>query len=255
MTWWKPATWFRRKPRPEPGPAGDVRRRAVLVGLDRVDPAGHGGWEGECPGAVLDVSKTRTALMAQGLRCEVRVNGLATWGGVADEVRSQAADLCQNELLVLLFSGHGWRAPDVTGTEPDGYTEGLCFFDRRVSDDEILALILSLPPCRVLILSDHCHAAGDAFPRSSARPWRIKPHRARASWGGQVIQFAGCRSEAYSYGSATGGTWSGALLAAFDPALSYRDWFKRAASRMPSSQTPELVTWQERGFLDRRALT
>jgi hypothetical protein len=251
-------TWF-RKARPEPVPV-ECQRRAVLVGLDRVDPAGYDGWTGECPGAVLDVSRALSLLTAAGVSCTARVNRLATWPGTVQVVRDQARDLGPADLLVLWFSGHGWRLPDPDMAELDGMNEGLCFYDRRVVDDEILDLLLILPPCRIAIISDHCHAAADALPRSirPARPWTLPVRRLlqrRSAWAGQIIQFAGSRTDRYAYGSDDGGTWTSALLAAFDPALTWREWFKATARRMPASQPVELVSWQEHGFLDRRALT
>jgi len=138
-------------------------------------------------------------------------------------------------------------------------------FDGEIVDDVVASYLCKLPPgVRVLFVSDCCHAEDNfkARPKSPSYGALIGAvmlgPKATESFGGSLIQFAGCAQDRSSYGADDGGAWTIAWLDTLKKArkpLTYRQWFDRAASRMSKKQKPVLVIWGEPDFLDREALT
>jgi len=132
-------------------------------------------------------------------------------------------------------------------------------WDGQVRDDKYKTMIdTEFPPIRVIQINDQCHSEGNfraafrsvqkliSFGYWGNRTYKpIISNRSQdiSTWKGQLIQFAGCRENNYSYGSATGGTWTQSLLAAYDDGLTWRGWFDAAAKRMPSNQSPQWVEY------------
>jgi hypothetical protein len=70
------------------------------------------------------------------------------------------------DLAVVYFSGHGSRAPDANGDEPDGWDETLLFHDARTGDvhdllddevNDLLARLHARTP-NIVFISDSCHS-------------------------------------------------------------------------------------------------
>lgn len=233
-----------------------ILRRAVCIGLavttDRK----------ECPGADVD-ARTVAALLTD-RRVTVLLDAAATISGVREAIWIAASGMGTNDLLTISISGHGTTRPDASGDEANGKDEGCVLYDGVWWDDDIWAFFQTLPPCRIELISDTCHSEGN---------WRVvaealgitKPRYVqlelplgdtrRAEWGGQIIQFAGCREESYSYGNVGGGTWTQALSASYTNGISRARWFSAAASRMPANQTPAWSTYNaSQGFINGEAL-
>jgi hypothetical protein len=155
-----------------------------------------------------------------------------------------------------MMSGHGGQIADNNGDEADKLDETICLWDGQVRDDDVLALIQKLPAgLRVVLINDQCHSEGNfrAFVRKVQRVVSLGKYgktraqalvKASRGWDGQLIQFAGCRENSYSYGAAAGGTWTQNLLSTFNPGFTWRQWFDAAASKMPGNQVP---VWVEYG--------
>lgn len=239
-----------------PAVPGDARRVAVCAGMVAVDPIAYDGWAGECPGADIDARDMHEAFAAWGLTSTLLMDKQVTWANWRSTVATAAAPLKAGDLLVLMFSGHGGQLADNNGDEADGQDETLCLWDGQVRDDEVLKFLKTLPPgLRIVLFNDQCHSEGNfrAFTRQIQRSislgrWgkvtaRVLIEKADA-WNGQLIQFAGCREAAYSYGSTLGGTWTQTLLTALPEVDTWRGWYDAAAKLMPAEQVP---AWSEYG--------
>jgi hypothetical protein len=93
---------------------------------------------------------------------------------------------------------------------------------------------------RVFFITDTCNS-GTNFKRWPRSLVAAMPRR----YSGQLIHFGGCPDGESSYGSPQGGTWTTALIDAWDPEQSYSQWFDRAAKRMPRNQRPYYAEYGE----------
>lgn len=226
-------------PEPEPAtPAAGAHAAAVCIGLTAVDPAAYDGWAGDCPGCDVDAVGLRDACTDAGIFTRLILNAEATWPAVHQAVLDMAAGLTRGDLLIVAMSGHGGQITDNNGDETDGLDETICLWDGPVRDDRVLELLRQIPAgLRVVLINDQCHSQGN-FRSANARPL-VKA--AKTDWDGQLIQFAGCREDSYSYGAASGGTWTQSLLSTLKPALTWRQWFDAASGKMPANQIPQWV--------------
>lgn len=235
---------------------GDAHRKAICVGLTSVDPASYNGWDGKCPGCDVDAKGVNDLLTKNGFSTKLFMNSAAKWGPVKAAIFESASSLQAGDLLVVMISSHGGQLPDDNGDEKDGMDETLCMWDGQVRDDEVLKMIHQMPPIRLVLINDQCHSEGNF--RSMARTlqrtvslgyWGRKHGKSvtkgvkEGSWGGQLIQFAGCREASYSYGAESGGTWTQNLLGVYKPELTWKQWFDRSLARMPGNQVPQWVEY------------
>lgn len=220
------------------------KRAAVVAGLNSVDPAHYGGWMGYLPDCEVDADIYGLMADGHGIPKVTLKTGKATRAAVFDAIRKAAKGMATNDLLFVAYSGHGGQIMDINGDEGDGKDETICLYDGNVSDDDVFALILTLPPCRIFLISDSCHSEGNF----KAPPFVVARNTDRgvARWGGSILQFAGCREANTSASTGSGGRWTTALVDAYGTTGSnqtYRQWFNTALRLMPRDQVPVLVEY------------
>jgi hypothetical protein len=212
----------------------NVVRRAVVVSLTEVDPDAYGGWDGACPGTDVDGDVFALLCHEAGIPVIRLANDQATKADILSACVSVCAGMQPGDLFVLFYSGHGGQVPDTNGDEEDGADETLCLWDGQLVDDRMGELWQQIPPgVRVFFVTDSCNA-GSSF--------RAAPISARAflprDYTGALVHFGGCADGQSSFGSASGGVWTTALIDAWQPGGTYREWFRRAAAKMPLDQLP-----------------
>jgi len=162
-----------------------------------------------------------------------------------------------DDLLSVSISGHGIRRMDASGDEADGWDEGLVLADEVWWDDDIWTFLQGLRPCRIELFTDTCHAEGnwraighavtlDLFrqaPRYVQLDLFDDAPATRSESLLQIIQFAGCREESYSYGTASGGTWTQTLNGVRYGGIKRRAWYNSTAALMPMNQPPVFSTY------------
>jgi hypothetical protein len=228
--------------------------RAVCIGLTGVDPKAYDGWDGTCPGCDLDARKLHARCLAAGAQTKLLLNEQATRASVETTILRAGLGLRRGDMLILTLSGHGGQVKDTNGDEADGLDETICLWDGQMVDDHVLEILTQLPPgLRVLLVSDQCHSEGNfrAFVRAATKAVtlgkyghkKVRPvlRKVAKGWDGELIQFAGCREDSYSYGEASGGAWTTALDQAFPKATTLRAWFDAAKKTMPERQQPQWV--------------
>lgn len=240
-----------------------MKRLALSIGLTRLDPAAYGGWDGACPGCDRDAARWAAACHDAGFDgAEVLINAMATAARIKAAFLGMLKGLAAGDLLVLANSGHGGQMPDqVGGDELDGRDETLCWFDGERNDDVIASFLSRVPRgVRVLTISDTCNSGSNFRGRRDVRrstPAR-PPAKAVARFRGSLIHFGGCSDGRASFGDDQGGVLSIAALDALARArrpISYREWFRRTAQRMPAYQVPVFEEWGGPPFSERVALT
>jgi len=220
-------------------PVDGVCRRAVVVGLTAVDPRAYRGWRGDCPGCDIDAEVFALLCREQGLQVAELHNNHATRDCVIATARAAWSYMTAGDLLVVYISGHGGQIADTDGDETDGQDETLCLWDGQLSDDVLRSLWQDLPAgLRVFYVTDTCN---------SGTNYKLKPRSMRGviprDYGGQLIHFGGCADGMSSYGSDSGGTWTTALIDAWHPGDTYRQWYEKAAIRMPREQIPHYAEY------------
>ena len=216
----------------EPQQAGDPIRSAVVCGLTLVDPDAYGGWMGACPGTDVDAQVIAQLCRERGLAVNEMHNEAVTRKGFLDACKAATKDMPGGSLFVLYVSGHGGQMTDASGDEEDGLDETLCLWDGEMSDDVLAELWQDIPQnIRVLYITDTCNSGTNYRyrPRTLAIPRNFK---------GQLIHYGGSADGKNSFGGPQGGTFTTALIDAWDQANTYKTWFTKAAALMPTDQVP-----------------
>jgi hypothetical protein len=224
-------------------PVAGIQRRAVAIGMTYVAPAAYGGWDGACPAANRDAAKFAALLRFAGFQVAELRNADATKAGLVAAMQTACLSLKPLDLFVLYYSGHGSQVKDTNADETDGRDETLCLWDGEVTDDVMVSLWQQVPPgVRVLFVSDACNS-GSSF-KVTRKPPKVKRP---AQYKGQLIHFGSCDDGQTAYSQHGLSYWTAALLRAWSPAVTYRQWFDAAAARMPGTQRP---VWAEYGAVD-----
>ena len=226
--------------------ADGIVRRAVVYGLDRVDPAAYQGWAGACPGTILDALRMRDLLIRRGYSVVVLTNAQATAFRVTAACVAAAQGMKTGDKLVVYGSSHGGQANDVNGDEGGGMDSTICLWDGQFVDDLVYRMLVKVPKgVDVDFITDCCY---------SGTNWRgQKPHdyarvfRARAGTEGGVVacnftHWGGCGDGEYSYGSPSGGEFTNAILATGPGELTRAQWRDAVLKRMPRNQVP-VMNW------------
>lgn len=238
----------------------EVNRYAVCVGLTQIQTG-----DAPCPGCDLD------ARMVAGWMEDRQVvllqNNKATIESVKSVVRDLTMGIKPKDLLTISISGHGTTRPDASGDEANGKDEGLVLWDNVWWDDDVWDFICSLPPCRIELFTDTCHSEGNWRTLGRALTFGKKFKKEyvqlefdfddmrRSQWTGQIVQFAGCREESYSYGNNSGGTWTKVLNSTKKSGQSRQEWFNAAKAKMPANQEPAFTQYcADESFVNGEAL-
>ncbi|MER8873382.1 caspase family protein [Mesorhizobium sp. M0814] len=167
------------------GPAG----MSLHIGLNSVDPAHYGGWDGLLTACEFDAGDMADIAKSLGYRTTTLMTDQATRKAVIDEIRKTAKELKAGDIFFLSYSGHGGQVPDFNGDEEDATDETWCLFDGQLIDDELYQLWSEFSAgVRVLVLSDSCHSgsvvrmmqaegllAEDGAPTTPAATPRVMP--------------------------------------------------------------------------------
>lgn len=240
-----------------------MKRLAICIGLTKVNPGAYDGWDGECPGCDRDAARFATLCHDAGFDgVQVFVNQQASQPYIKPAFLTVSRSLSAGDLLVLYNSGHGGQMPDKNGDESDGKDETICWWDGELVDDKIGEYLCKLKKgVRVLFVTDTCNS-GTNFRGRGKRIKRSTPARlndkATGGMKASLVHFGGCADGRSSYGDNQGGAFTIALLDVMAKArrtLTYREWFNRAANRMPSYQSPVFCEWGGSSFSSSTSLT
>ncbi|MDD5706756.1 MAG: caspase family protein [Kiritimatiellae bacterium] len=206
--------------------------RAVCVGLNSVDPAAWGGWDGKLTDCEFDATFAAAMWRTYGIATTQLLTRAATIANCVGALRWGVEGLGAGDMLIVWNSGHGGRVQDADFDEADRQDEYLCLYDGALTDDVIHKALQHVKPgVRILWICDTCHS-GTMFRR---RPVRFRP-RAVRGFAGELILLAGCAEDKYSLSTGQGGMWSTALHDTGPDGQSPASWFRAAKERVPESQ-------------------
>ena len=226
-------------------------------GLNGVNPAAYGGWDGELSACCNDATDLAALAGRAGYTAKAFFDAEATRDQLRDVLRREANRLANGDALLLSYSGHGGQLPCVT--EADGENETLCFYDGELVDDELHDLLSKFAfGVRIAILLDSCHSGGmdralhrspqlhRCMPAHVARSLRRPERRAgpRGNIKASVLFLCACREGETALDGTDNGAFTESLLAELPGGLkrafgfTWGDWF-RAASDYCAEEHPE----------------
>jgi len=133
--------------------------RAILIGLNSVNPAHYDGWSGPLTACEADAESMREIAKAQGITVTTFLTKRATRANVQKALAAAANALGDGDFLLLTYSGHGGQVPDINSDEDDALDETWCLYDGQLIDDEISSALAKFKQgVRVFVLSDSCHS-------------------------------------------------------------------------------------------------
>ena len=229
----------------QPGIDG-VTRRAVVFGPDHVNPSNYSGWNGECPGTILDALRMRALMTRRGYAAVLLTNEQATAFRITSACVAAGVGLKAGDKLVIYGSSHGGQAADYDGDEgPGGMDSTICLWDGQFVDDLVGKLLSRVPAgVEVAIIFDMCNT-GTMYKGLPHNYTRVFKARGGGVWDIKCsgVYMGGCGDGKSSYGGDDGGVFSGRLISSGPEDLSWIGWFDAAAAKMPRNQTPVFVTF------------
>lgn len=132
---------------------------SLHIGLNLVNPAAYGGWDGPLAACEFDARDMATLARGKGMTPTVLMTKKATRAATLAALRKAAKSLQAGDFFFLTYSGHGGQVPDTNRDEADRKDETWCLFDGQLIDDELyLELSRFAAGVRIVVLSDSCHS-------------------------------------------------------------------------------------------------
>lgn len=135
-----------------------ARRAALLVGLNRVDPAVYGGWEGEIQSPEPETRAFADHLQQQfGFDICIRLLGAqATLAALRQALQQLVQSSDGLESLVLLLSGHGGEMPDLHA--PQGRQGTFVAYDGQLTWGELAAKLVHSRAAHTTVIASCAHS-------------------------------------------------------------------------------------------------
>ena len=194
---------------------------AVVVGME------NSAFVGQCPGAGLDASRMKDLLSSYCTNVAYFRDSNATKVAVTSALKSAIAR-AGDGLVIFYYSGHGGSEPfpDTGIEEEDGSDEFYCLYDTWMRDNEMWDIIKTSKG-RVFCINDCCHSRtlfrSPSLKISVPLSWDYKLTENQPF---SLLVWSGCPDDTYSYGSATGGQFTNALLRHFKGSKTYDELWK-----------------------------
>jgi len=138
---------------------------AVCIGINSFDPD-HYGYEGELHICEKDADDMHNLLSLNDFVSTKLATEEATRANVISAIQELGEVLKSGDILVVYYSGHGGKVPDVKSehdVEYDDIDETWCLYDAQLLDDELRNLWAGFEEgVRILLLSDSCHSGSIA---------------------------------------------------------------------------------------------
>jgi hypothetical protein len=132
---------------------------SLHIGLNSVDKAAYGGWDGQLAGCENDARSMEQISSSLGYSAQKLLTDHATATAVLHAIEATGRDLEKGDIFVLTYSGHGGQVPDTNGDDTDGKDETWVLYDRQLVDDELHGLYTQFKAgVRIVVLSDSCHS-------------------------------------------------------------------------------------------------
>lgn len=227
-----------------------MKRIAMCVGLNMVDPDQYGGWPGHLNAAVNDAVVLASYFARGGMDSRQFIDSVATLDVVIGQFESAAKTLVSGDALVFTFSGHGNTSPVFS----DEDKQSICLYDGELSDQKFRQLLSAfVEGVRIVVIIDSCFSGGMDRARQVDRarrltrfqPFGVKAkRRVRADAripdiSAAVLELTASSSQETSGEDLEHGFFTLALVESLDgftkagaPMPTYEEWFNDTRQRM-----------------------
>ncbi len=138
---------------------GSARAISLHIGINRVDPAAYGGWDGTLSGCERDAETMAAIAGTEGFSVRRLVAPQADSKTILAEIRRAAQAVTAGGTFLLTYAGHGGQVPDTSGEEQDKLDETWVAFDRQILDDELMQAYAEFDAgVTIVVVSDSCHS-------------------------------------------------------------------------------------------------
>ncbi|UKJ06229.1 caspase family protein [Solitalea lacus] len=134
---------------------------SLHIGLNHVDTSQYPDYViPELFGCINDANSMKVIAQQAGFTTVNQlIDGQATAMNVLQKIEAAASQLCNGDIFLLTYSGHGGQVPDETGEEEDGLNETWILYDRQLIDNELYNCWQHFAEgVRIFVLSDSCHS-------------------------------------------------------------------------------------------------
>ena len=134
--------------------------RSLHIGINSVDPAHYGGWDGKLNGCENDARNMTAIAERDGFSSTLLLTVQATTANVLSAISAAARQLASGDVFLLSYAGHGGQVPNVSGDdEVDQQDETWVLRERMLIDDELEQAFSDFAPgVDIVLLSDSCHS-------------------------------------------------------------------------------------------------
>ena len=133
--------------------------KSLHIGLNFVDPAAYGGWNGQLSGCINDANSMQSIAQSLSYQTTLLTDGQATSHRVLQELSNASRQLQSGDIFFVSYSGHGGQVPDANSDEADAMDETWVLYDREIVDDELYSIWSQFAPgVRIIVVSDSCHS-------------------------------------------------------------------------------------------------
>jgi hypothetical protein len=235
-----------------------MKRYSLHIGLNSVDPAHYGGWDGQLVACQQDAISMYDVCQNAGFDDSgLMLTEQATFSNVKTAMRAISDKAEPGDLVVITLSGHGGQIQDESSDEPDRIDETLCLFDAQVTDDVVFELLQPFKQgVRIVTIFDTCHSGsnvrrmpkGKPLPLIKSAPREVSQvattFRAikKPKLSAHLLHLGACQDEQLAYDGEVNGLFTGALLRSVEDwkgRVSWIDLMNRARAYAKPLQTPK----------------
>lgn len=220
-----------------------MKRIAMCVGLNRVDPDSYAGWPGHLNAAVNDAVALNSYFARGGMDARLLIDEAATLDSIVGQINAASKTFVNGDALVFTFSGHGNTSPIFSDVDK----QSICLFDGELADQKFRELMSQFAEgVRVVCIFDSCFSGGMDRARRMGRsqPFGVVARRRVRADGlvpdisAGVLELMASSSQELSEEDNEHGFFTRALCDALDyfaklgKMPTYEEWFKAAQRRM-----------------------
>lgn len=228
-------------------------KKAVCVGINN-----YPGTQNDLQGCVNDANDWCALLTGYGFETSLMLDAQATRQNIKAALDGLVVSAAPGDVVVFTYSGHGTQTLDLDNDEGDTYDEALYVYDGKIVDDELRAIINKIDPrATLIVISDSCFSGSVTrlipekarprfMPADGVTRERVVRQRVLLPESGMPeVLISGCSDSEYSYDAEIDGRYNGAMTALAlrvireTPGLTYRDFYTRLRSYLPSSEYPQ----------------
>jgi Caspase domain/Putative peptidoglycan binding domain len=142
---------------------GGGRRESLHIGINRVNAALYGGWNGALSGCENDCDTMIGIARAEGYTTLPPLKtASATSQAILDTIQAAAGRMAAGDTFMVTYAGHGGQVPNSDADvdpEADSKDETWVCYDRQLIDDELWRAWQTFAAgVNIIVISDSCHS-------------------------------------------------------------------------------------------------